>query len=53
MSDYKKVFTDIYENYGFGGEESRSGPGSGLGDTAFIRKKIVREMDDIRRYLKN
>lgn len=38
--DYKNVFTNIYENYGFGSNESRSGPGSTLDETKILRKKI-------------
>lgn len=37
---YKNVFTSIYENYGFGSSESRSGPGSELGETRLLREKI-------------
>ncbi len=40
MSNYEAVFTNIYENWGFGGDESRSGPGSTLDETRFIRKHI-------------
>ena len=37
----KKVFENIYENYGFGSTESRSGPGSTLNETKILREKIV------------
>jgi SAM-dependent methyltransferase len=37
---YKEVFTNIYENYGFGSTESRSGPGSTLEETKVLREKI-------------
>jgi hypothetical protein len=37
---YKEVFTDIYDNYGFGSLESRSGPGSTLDETKYLREKI-------------
>ena len=39
--EYKKVFSDFYDNYSFGGLESRSGGGSSLSATMYIRKKIV------------
>jgi SAM-dependent methyltransferase len=38
---YKDIFSSIYENYGFGSTESRSGPGSTLSETEKLRKKIV------------
>lgn len=38
---YKEVFTNIYENFGFGSTESRSGPGSTLQETESLRNKIV------------
>ena len=37
---YSNIFSSIYDNYGFGGEESRSGPGSTLSETEKIREKI-------------
>lgn len=37
---YSNIFSSIYDNYGFGGEESRSGPGSTLHETEKIREKI-------------
>lgn len=37
---YKDVFSGIYENFGFGSTESRSGPGSTLSETAILREKI-------------
>ena len=37
---YKEVFSGIYENYGFGSTESRSGPGSTLEDTGLLREEI-------------
>ena len=37
---YKNVFTNIYENFGFGSTESRSGPGSTLEETKLLREKI-------------
>ena len=40
MSDLKETFSQIYNNWGFGGTESRSGPGSSLAETEDIRKKI-------------
>ena len=46
MSNYKEVFSNIYDTYGFGSEESRSGHGSTLIQTENIRdeiKKIVKE----------
>jgi hypothetical protein len=38
--DYKDIFSQIYENYGFGSTESRSGPGSTLSETEILREKI-------------
>lgn len=46
MSDYKEIFSKIYDTYGFGSEESRSGHGSTFEQTETIRneiKKIVKE----------
>ena len=37
---YKEVFSGIYENYGFGSTESRSGPGSTLEETRLLREEI-------------
>jgi hypothetical protein len=37
---YKNIFTEIYENYGFGSLESRSGTGSTLEETKLLRDKI-------------
>lgn len=37
----KEIFTSIYNNFGFGSEESRSGPGSTLEETKLIREKLV------------
>lgn len=37
---YREVFTNIYENHGFGSLESRSGPGSTLEETKKLRDKI-------------
>ena len=37
---YKDVFSGIYENYGFGSTESRSGPGSTLDETRILREEI-------------
>ena len=39
---YKEVFSGIYENYGFGSTESRSGPGSTLEETKLLREEIKR-----------
>ncbi len=36
----KQTFSSIYDNYGFGSTESRSGPGSTLGETKNLRLKI-------------
>jgi len=36
----KEVFTNIYQNYGFGSTESRSGPGSTLSETEKLRENI-------------
>ena len=38
--DYKNIFSTIYDTYGFGGDESRSGPGSTLYETEKLREKI-------------
>jgi len=46
MSELKTTFEQIYEHWGFGGSESRSGPGSSLEETETIRnaiKKLVKE----------
>ena len=37
---YKEIFSGIYENYGFGSSESRSGPGSTLEETKLLREEI-------------
>jgi hypothetical protein len=37
---YKQIFSGIYDNFGFGSEESRSGPGSTLEETKFLREKL-------------
>lgn len=37
---YKEVFSGIYENYGFGSTESRSGPGSTLEETRLLREEL-------------
>ena len=43
MSDnvYKETFTDIYNTWGFGHGESKSGPGSSLEHTENLRNKII------------
>lgn len=38
---YKETFVNIYENYGFGGDESRSGSGSTLNETEKLRQSII------------
>ena len=46
--NYKKTFSGIYDNYGFGGGESRSGPGSSLQETKKLRetlKSLIKEKD--------
>jgi hypothetical protein len=40
MKNYKNIFDTIYKTWGFGGGESRSGPGSTLQETEVIREKI-------------
>lgn len=41
MANIKDIFSNVYENWGFGGwPESRSGPGSTLEETASIRNAI-------------
>lgn len=42
----KNVFKNIYQNYGFGSTESRSGPGSTLSETKNLRTKIVNLIRD-------
>jgi hypothetical protein len=37
---YKDVFSGIYDNFGFGSTESRSGPGSTLEETRLLRDRI-------------
>lgn len=41
-SVYKQVFSNIYRDYGFGGDESHSGPGSTLEETKNLRESIVK-----------
>ena len=43
----KQVFSDLYENFGFGSTETRSGPGSTLTETEKLRIKII---DLIKKY---
>ena len=38
--NYKNIFSTIYDTYGFGSDESRSGPGSTLYETEKLREKI-------------
>ena len=46
MTDLKATFSEIYNNWGFGGyPDSRSGPGSTLGETDNIRKEIRNLID--------
>jgi len=40
MVNYKNIFTEIYDNNGFGSLESKSGPGSTLDETQKLREKI-------------
>ena len=40
MANYKNIFTEIYDNNGFGSIESKSGPGSTLDETKNLREKI-------------
>lgn len=44
--EYEKIFSGIYENYGFGSLESRSGPGSTLSETEYIREEIKSLIQD-------
>jgi hypothetical protein len=37
---YKEIFSGIYDNFGFGSLESRSGPGSTLEETRFLRDRL-------------
>jgi|688.fasta_scaffold33072_6 hypothetical protein len=46
LKENKNIFTEIYENYGFGSTESRSGPGSDLRETENIREKIIEIIKD-------
>ena len=39
-NESKQTFSSIYDNYGFGSSESRSGPGSTLQETKDLRLKI-------------
>ena len=43
---YKETFIGIYDNYGFGSTESRSGVGSEIGMTIPLRKEIVELVKD-------
>ena len=36
MNNSKEIFKNIYENFGFGSTESRSGPGSTIAETEKI-----------------
>lgn len=42
----QEVFANIYDNYGFGSTESRSGPGSTLNETAKLRQNILKLISD-------
>ena len=41
MQESKQVFSNIYDNFGFGSTESRSGPGSTLAETEKLRIQII------------
>jgi len=43
---YKDIFSGIYENFGFGSLESRSGPGSTIEQTDKLRKEILNLVKD-------
>jgi hypothetical protein len=40
VSRHKEIFNKIYESNGWGGDESRSGMGSSLGETETVRKEL-------------
>ena len=42
----KKIFENIYQNYGFGSTESKSGPGSTLSETEKLREEIRKVIKD-------
>ena len=44
--NYKDIFSNIYDNYGFGSLESRSGPGSTLDETQKLRESIKKIIKD-------
>lgn len=44
--NYKNIFSSIYDNHGFGSLESRSGPGSTLGETEKLRENIKELVKD-------
>jgi SAM-dependent methyltransferase len=44
--NYKDIFSNIYDNYGFGSLESRSGPGSTLDETKKLRESIKKIIKD-------
>lgn len=46
MVNYKNIFTDIYDNNGFGSLESKSGPGSTLDETQKLRESIKKIIKD-------
>ncbi len=46
MENYKNIFTDIYDNNGFGSLESKSGPGSTLDETQKLRESIKKLIKD-------
>ena len=44
--NYKDIFSNIYDNHGFGSLESRSGPGSTLDETKKLRESIKKIIKD-------
>jgi SAM-dependent methyltransferase len=44
--NYKDIFSNIYDNHGFGSLESRSGPGSTLDETQKLRESIKKIIKD-------
>ena len=44
--NYKNIFTEIYDNNGFGSLESKSGPGSTLDETQKLRESIKKLIKD-------
>ena len=47
LKSKRSIFAGIYENHGFGGEESISGPGSSLEQTSVIRQEMPKLLEEL------